>query len=139
MLFRSGSAIWLTDSIRAILYTNLSTIPTQNDAIAFVDDYTTLGESDDTNYGARKVLAGKAANTNDTTDSGELDANDLQWAGLAGDGTGTNYVGILIYKHVTNDADSIPLHDIHFTTVIPVTANQIDIPWPATGLAQLAP
>jgi hypothetical protein len=131
-----GAIDYVNDDIRAILVMSDTTCDTEVDGIDFIDDYTTLDELDAGGY-AREVLAGKAVAVDDGNDRAEFDANDESFAGLGGDATRT-IVGVLIYKHVTNDTDSIPLFYSEFASPLPITATQIDIPWNIEGLLQLA-
>lgn len=124
------------DTINAILVYDGTNAGSVNDGIQFVNDITTLNESTDTGY-SRQTLTGKSSQTpDDTLDRGVLDANNPVFA-LNGNGLGTNYVGIVLYKHVTNDADSPVLAYIDFTTDVPVGASQITVPFASTGIAYL--
>ena len=134
--FMDGSFDLVANDIRAILVMNTTTVDTEVDAIPFISSYSLLDEMDATGY-AREILAGNAVTADDPNNRGEFDANDESFAGLSGDATRT-IIGVLIYKHVTNDADSIPLFYSEFASPIPTTATQIDIPWNVEGLLQLA-
>lgn len=125
-----------THDIRVALLMTNTTADTEVDAINFIDDYTTLDECDATGY-ARVALTGEAVNTDDTNDRAEFDANDASFTGLSGNATRA-IQGALIFKHVTNDTDSIPIAFIDFASDIPATATQIDIPWDAQGILQVA-
>lgn len=124
-----------TDDIRAILCMTNTTADTAKDAIDQISDLT-LDECDDSGY-ARVALTGEAVNVDDTNDRAEFDANDLSFTGLSGNSSRA-IQGVLLYKHVTNDADSIPIVFIDFTSDIPATATQIDVPWDSEGVLQLA-
>jgi hypothetical protein len=130
-----GGIDWDTDDIRAVLLMDTTTADTENSGIATVSDFTTLGESDDNGY-SRQALASEAANRDDANDRAELDAADSSFT-LNGDGTETNYVGVLLYKHVTDDTDSVPIAFVEFGSTIAMTATQIDVPWDAQGILQL--
>lgn len=69
-------------------------------------------EADATNY-VRKVLATKAVTKDDTNHRAEYSFDDIVFAALGGTLDNT-IVAVLLYLHVTNDADSIPIsfHDI---------------------------
>jgi hypothetical protein len=116
----------------ALLMTN-TTADTEAD-VDLMNAFGTLDECDSTGY-ARVALASEAVNIDDTNDRAEFDANDSSFTGLGGDATRA-IQGALVYKHVTNDTDSIPIAFIDFTTDIPVTATQVDIPWDAEGIIQ---
>ena len=94
---------WVNDDIRLMLCDNTTSVDTEKD-VTLINGFTTLGELSGTGY-ARKVLASKAANKDDTNDRTELDAGDVLFTGINA-GTAAN---ALIFKHVTDDTDSIPL------------------------------
>jgi hypothetical protein len=123
------------DDIRCALLMSNTTADTENDAKVFVADLTTLDECNATGY-ARVALTGEAVNKDDGNDRAEFDANDVSFAGLGGDASRT-YVGVLLYKHVTNDADSRLIAYVEFTAPLPLQATQVDIPWDAQGILQL--
>ena len=125
-----------TDDIRVALLMTNTTADTEVDAMTFVNQYGTLDECDATGY-ARVALASEAATADDANDRAEFDATDSSFTGLSGDATRATQ-GALIYKHVTNDTDSIPICFIDFSADIPTTATQIDVPWNAEGILQLA-
>lgn len=131
-----GSIDLNTHDIRAALLMTNTTADTEVDAMNFIASYTTLDECDATGY-ARVALTGEAVNTDDANNRSEFDANDASFTGLGGDATRA-VQGVLIFKFVTNDADSIPIAFIDFASDIPATATQIDIPWNAEGILQLA-
>jgi hypothetical protein len=116
----------------ALLMTN-TTADTEAD-IDLMNAFATLDECDSTGY-ARVALTSEAVNIDDTNDRAEFDAADASFTGLGGDATRA-IQGAIIFKHVTNDTDSIPIAFIDFTTDIPVTATQVDIPWDAEGIIQ---
>lgn len=98
-------AAWLASGIdlRVALLSSNTTADTENDGIVYVDDITTLDEFDGANY-TRKSLASEAVSKDDSNDRAALDAEDITWTAL---GAGTrNVVGVLVYKHVTDDTDS---------------------------------
>lgn len=123
--------------IRAALLMSNTTADTEKDGIDFVDDITTLDECDAAGY-ARVQLGSEASNVDNTNDRAEFDASDISFTGLGGDAT-RNYVGVLLVKHVTNDTDSIPIAFIEFDNApISSAATQVDVPWNAEGILQLA-
>lgn len=121
--------------VRAILVMTNTTCDTENDAIDFVANFTTLDEGDGTGDTTRIALTSEAAAEDDTNDRGEFDAADLSFTGLAGDATRA-YQGVLLYEHVTNDADSKVVAFIDFASDIASTATQVDVPWDAEGILQ---
>ena len=116
----------------ALLMTN-TTADTEPD-IDLMNAFTTLDECDATGY-ARVALTGEAVNIDDGNNRAEFDANDASFTGLGGDATRA-IQGALIFRHVTDDTDSVPICFVDFTADIPATATQIDIPWDAEGILQ---
>ena len=118
----------------ALLMTN-TTADTEEDK-EFVSGFTTLDEMDGANY-VRKALASEAIETDTTNNRGEFSGTSpVTWTAL---GAGTRQVaGILLYKHVTNDADSIPVAWID-TGGFPITANggDLTVTINAEGLVQV--
>lgn len=104
----------------------------------FVADLTTNGmvEISVASY-VRQTLGGRTLNLDDTLDRAWADVNDIAFGTLE---AGQTVSGILIYEHVTNDADSIPL--CFFDGKIKVTAAApVAIPTTATisGATQANP
>jgi len=125
------------DDIRAILVMTNTTADTENDAKVYVGDLTTLDESDATGY-ARQALATEAVNTDDANDRAEFDADDVSFSGMSGDAT-RDYQGVVLYKHVTNDADSPLVAFIEFDNQpLSKSATTVSVPWNAEGILQLS-
>lgn len=124
------------DDIRAALLMTNTTADTENAGIAVIADFTTLDEFDAAGY-ARLALASEAVNKDDANNRAEFDALDLSFTGLGGDAT-RDAQGVLIFKHVTDDTDSIPIAFVDFTADVPKEASQIDVPWDAEGILQFA-
>jgi len=93
------------DDIRVLMVMSNTTADTEEDKV-FIDDFTTLDECDGANY-ARKALEDEAVAADEANDRGEFDVTDVTWTAL-GVGTRQN-VGIVIFKHVNDDTDSIPI------------------------------
>lgn len=129
-----GTVDFDTHDIRVLLCMTNTNADTLADGANFLADLT-LDECDSSGY-ARVALTGEAVNTDDTNDRAEFDANDASFTGLGGNATRA-IQGALVYKHVTNDSDSIPLFFVDFASDIPTTATQIDIPWNSEGILQL--
>jgi hypothetical protein len=124
------------DDIRAILVMTNTTADTENSAMVYVGDLTTLDECDATGY-SRQALAGEVVNKDDPNSRAEFDANNISFSGLGGDAT-RGYQGVVLYKHVTNDADSPLVAFIEFDNQpLSKEATQIDVPWNAEGILQL--
>jgi len=125
------------DDIRAILVMTNTTADTENDAKVYVGDLTTLDESDATGY-ARQALATEAVNKDDANDRAEFDADDVSFSGMSGDAT-RDYQGVVLYKHVTNDADSPLVAFIEFDNQpLSKSATTVSVPWNAEGILQLS-
>jgi hypothetical protein len=125
-----------TSDIRAALLMTNTTADTDNDGDVFVGDITTLDECNASGY-ARVALASEAVNIDDPNDRAEFDANDLSFTGLGGNAS-RDIQGVLLYKHMTNDADSPLLAFIDFAADVPLAATQINVPWDAQGILQIA-
>jgi hypothetical protein len=125
------------DDIRARLVMTNTTCDTEIDAINDLADYSTIDASDATGYDD-VALTSKAVNTDDTNDRAEFDANNASFSDLSGDAT-RDYKGVLIYKHVDGtDANDLPVAFIQFSSNIPSTATQVDVPWDSEGILQIA-
>lgn len=123
------------DDIRTRLCMTNTTCDTEVDAINFVANYTTIDVCDATGY-ADVALTAEAFTVDDANDRAEFDAADASFTGLGGDAIRATQ-GVLVYVFITNDAASLPICFIDFTTDIPTTATQTDIPWDAEGILQL--
>lgn len=124
------------DDIRMLMVMSNTTADTEKDAqfISGANGITTLDECDGENY-VRKELEGEAVAADEENDRGEFDANDFTWTAL-GVGTRQN-VGLLLYKHVATDADSIPIAYID-TGGFPFDGNggNVTIQFNAEGILQ---
>ena len=114
------------DDIRVMLVMSNTTADVQGaggvDA-ATISAFTDPDEYDGANY-VRKALANETVTKDSTNDKGVFDADDVTWAAL---GVGTRQAqAAVIYKHVTNDADSIPLHYVD-TGGFPFSGNGSDV------------
>lgn len=126
-----------THDIRARLCMTNTTCDTEVDAINDLADYTLIDVCDATGY-ADVALGSEAVNVDDTNDRAEFDATDLSFTGLGGDAS-RDIQGVLLYKYVDGtNANDLPIAFIDFTSDIPATATQIDVPWDAEGILQLA-
>lgn len=126
-----------TDDIRVRLCMTNTTCDTEVDAINNLSDYTTIDACDATGY-ADVALTSETVTADDTNNRAEFDAADVSFTGLSGDAT-RDIQGALVYKYVDGtNANDIPIAFVDFATDIPSTATQIDIPWDAQGILQLA-
>jgi hypothetical protein len=124
------------DDIRAILVMANTTAGADPDK-ATITAITTLDEADPTSGYARITCTGETVTQDDANDRAEFTTDNLSYAGLSGDAT-RNYAGVLFYKHVTDDDDSIPLFYAEFASPAALGATQVDIACPAEGWLQLA-
>lgn len=135
-LARMLSLLFVTGrDVRAILVMTNTTVDTEVAAgtISYVGDYTTLDECDGANY-SRQSLTSEAAAADDANARAEFDADDVTWTSL---GASTRDVqGVLLYEHVTNDADSIPLMFIEFSTNYTPDGSNFQVQWDDEGIAQ---
>lgn len=116
----------------ALLMTN-TTADTEEE-VTLMNGFTTLDEMDGANY-ARKTLASQAVAIDAAADRVEFDHEDLTWTAL---GNGTRAIqGMLLYKHVTNDTDSVPLAFIEFSATQNPGGSDFTVQVNAEGLIQL--
>lgn len=118
--------------IRVILVMTNTTADTEQDA-ATISAFTTLDEHDGTNY-VRKALANQIVNEDTANNRGEGDADNVTWTAL---GAGTRAIaGAVVYRHVTNDTDSVPVAWID--TPAPPNSNGGDwtANWNVEGIVQ---
>ena len=92
--------------IRALLVMTNTTCDTEEDK-TFIDQFTTLDELDATNY-ARVALTSEAVAADDGNDRGEFTADAIVFSTVLNDGT-RQVAGLVLFRFVTNDADSIPI------------------------------
>lgn len=121
------------DDMRVALVMSNTTADTQEDT-ALMNGFTTLDEYDGASY-ARQALATQVVNEDLPNDRAEFDAVDAVFSGL---GVGTRQcVGLIVYKHVTNDTDSIPIAFID-TGGFPFDGNggDVTIQWNVEGILQ---
>ena len=130
----NGSIDLVNDDIRVALLASNTTADTEDSGINTISNFTTLDEADGANY-VRKALANKAVNRDDANARAEFDADNVTWTAL---GAGTRpSQGALIYKHVTNDTDSIPIWWVEFASAETHNGGDFEINWNAEGIAQL--
>jgi len=125
---------WINDTLKAILVMSDTTADTEKD-VDTVSGFTTLDESDDGGY-ARVSLANPTKNVNDTDHRGEFDADDPVFDGMNGDAT-RDYVGVVVYKEVTDDTDSPPHVWIPFSENKTASATKLTVGLDANGAWQM--
>ena len=129
----NGDIDFAADDIRVLLVMTNTTVDTEVD-VDTISAFTTLDEMDGANY-ARKALANEAVTEDEANDRGEFDADDVTWSAL---GAGTrNVQAAVVFKHVTDDTDSVPIAYID-TGGFPFAASGADvtIQWNAEGIVQ---
>lgn len=88
-----------------------------------------------TNY-VRQALANEATSQDDPNDRAEFDADDAVFPNLVQTASET-ILAYLVYKHVTNDTDSIPIIQADISPAITPNGD-FTIQWNAQGILQLA-
>jgi hypothetical protein len=130
-----GSKSWAaaSDPRTRLLMTN-TTADTENNK-ATLSAYTTI-DSFDGSGASNVALTSEAVNVDSGNNRIELDADDVAFGAL---GNGTRQIqGILIYFHVTNDSDSIPVFFIQFSSNINPGGATVTVVWNAEGIVQFA-
>lgn len=123
-----------TADLRVALLMSNSTAGTVADTgISFVSNLT-LDEFGGSGY-ARQVLANKSVNKDDANNRGELDADDVNF-GVLGAGL-RPVIDVLVYRHVTTDADSIPWSVHTFATAKTMDGSEFIAKIDVDGLIQL--
>lgn len=136
-LLMNGGLDLDTNDIRAKLLMTNTTADTEKDNITSISSITTLDLCDATGY-ADVALTSEAVAEDSVNDRAEFDAADISFTGLGGDATRA-YQGVLIYKYVDGSSlNDVPIAFVEFSATIPATATQVDVPWNAEGILQLA-
>lgn len=123
------------DDIRVLLVKESGNTTTDTEAdTTFLDQFTTLGELSATSY-VRKALANELITEDTANDRAEFSADaTVVWSPLGGASNDT--IGALIlYKHVTNDTDSIPIAYIELSDTT-TNGGDITVSWNAQGILQ---
>ena len=129
--FLAGELNLASNDIRAMLVMANTTADTDKD-VATIGAITTLDEMDGAGY-ARVALTGEAVSADNANDRGEFTADDIVFQNVS---AGTRSVAaVVLYKHVTNDTDSIPLAYIDTASGItfPITPNGGDLRFAASA------
>lgn len=131
-LINKGDIDFDVDDIRVLLVDSSTTSDTEED-VTTISGITTLGELSGTGY-VRKALANEIVNKDDVNNRSEFDADDVVWTGI---NAGTAQAAIY-YKHVTNDADSIPLFYVDSDFPFVTNGGNMTIQHNAEGISQIA-
>jgi hypothetical protein len=119
--------------IRVMLVMTNTTADTEEDKTT-ISGFTTLDEMDGAGY-ARQALANEAVAADNPNNRGEFDADNVNIANVS---AGTRQVaGVVVFRHVTNDADSVPICYIDDDCPFDANGGDIDITWNAEGILQL--
>lgn len=96
-----------TDDIRALLVLSNSTCDTEEDK-TFLDQFTTLDEAQagGGSY-ARQALTGEAVAADDANDRGEFTSDAITFTAVVEQAR--DIIGMVLYKFVNDDTDSIPI------------------------------
>jgi hypothetical protein len=100
------------------------------DTVADVLGASPTGEVSVAGY-ARQTLDNVTRGIDDTNDFAYLDADDVVFSGMS---SGEDVAGALLYEHVTEDSDSIPIAWYEFSEVVD-SLGSITVAWntPANG------
>lgn len=128
-----GTFDWVGQDIRALLVMSNTTADTDRN-VENIADIGTLDEMGGANY-ARKAAANEADAQDDTNHRLELTFDAITWAAL-GNGA-RQVVGMVIYQHVTNDADALLIAYVDIGSINPGGTDLVVTP-NAEGMLQLA-
>lgn len=123
-----------TNDIRVLLLTANGDINIDDDTVDAVLARASTTEAAATGY-ARQAIGSEAVTVDDTNDRAVFDGADIVFSGVA---TGETIVGLIVYKHVTNDTDSIPIAHLDVTPNLPTNGSDITVKWDASGILTLA-
>lgn len=127
-----------TDDIRVLLLEAASDVNADDTTVQAVLARAGTTELTSSGY-SRATLANKATSQDDTNDRAEMDCDDITFS-LVSQTASETVVALLVYLHVTNDSDSIPLWTDDTPAEFPLTPTGADIVLTvnAEGLVQLA-
>lgn len=119
--------------VRAILVKTTTSVDTQ-DGIQFIAGYAVLGECTCASY-TRKALTGEAIAIDLVNKRAEFTSDPIVWSALE---AGNTLQGVLLYVHVTNDADSMPIAFLEFASNWVTDGGGLTLTPNAQGLLQVA-
>lgn len=125
-----GSIDFTTNTIKLMLVTSGYTFDADHVFVSSV--VPASNEFADASY-SRATLGTKTVTQDDTDDEGVFDAADVTFSSLAG---GETAAAAIIYKEVTNDADSLLIayvDDVDFTS----NGGDVTIQWNTEGIINL--
>ncbi|MGE3666643.1 MAG: hypothetical protein AB7G51_08470 [Steroidobacteraceae bacterium] len=130
--FARGEIDLVSDDIRLALLSTNTTADTEDD-VNLMNGFSTLDEYDGSGY-ARAALDSQAVNEDAANNRAEFDAADEVLTTI---GAGTRAIeGGQIYKHVTNDTDSVPIAFVDDFTNFNGNGGDITFQWNAEGILQ---
>lgn len=114
---------WEDDDIRSLLLVGSVTINPDHDTVADVLAANT--EASDGSY-SRVALSGKTVTVDDANNRASLDCSAIDYGSLNNE----TPTAILIFKHITNDAGSLPIsiHDTNFGDAANGAGYEVTIP-----------
>ena len=126
----AGDFVWGGADVFELIQCMITTsADTENDGIAFVADFGTLGEH---GTAGRSNLPDLTPTVVDASDRGEADATDVTYSTLA---SGASLLqGTVVYKEVATDADRIPMGWFNYPGNIDPGGSDLIIVWNANGL-----
>jgi hypothetical protein len=123
------------DDVRAaLLMTNTTAHIETGAGIDSIIDFTTLDEFDGGSYN-REALTGRSVAVDTINKRAEFKADNLVFAAIT-EGT-RKILGVLLYKHVTTDADHIPIAFIQFAVVQLPDETDFTVTWANGVVLQL--
>lgn len=118
-----------THDIRSLLVMTSTTADTETDT-EFLAGFTNLDEFNGAGY-ARVALTGEAVNQDTPNARAEFDADNIAFAALS---NGTRSIAaIVLFRFVTNDADSMPICYLNFSSFNP-GGSVLTCEWNAEGI-----
>lgn len=131
-----GSIDFATDTIKIALLTDAYTPDKDHASMTTpaASELSVTGYAGGFAGAGRKTLASKTITKDDTNDRVKFDAADPStWSSLA---SGATIAYAIIYKHITDDATSVPLFLIDFTDT-PTNGGDFTLAFSASGIAYL--
>lgn len=111
----AGEVDFDSDDFRIVLAMENTTLDTENLTIVSLSDFTLIDECDGANY-VRKECINEVVTKDDPNYRAEFSFDPVTWLTL---GNGSRQLkGFLLYKHVTDDSDSLPVCYKEFDTPI---------------------
>lgn len=130
-----GTSNWVTSDYRVRLLMTNTTADTENNK-ATLSAYTTQDKFDGSGFTDNLALTGEAVNVDSGNNRVEVDADDAAFGAL---GNGTRAIqGVLVFDFNTNDADSVPLAFIEFSSTVNPGGATLTVQWNAEGILQFA-